>query len=96
MFSRGSAVERLGLGLFFLLTVAPVGASLLYAALRAGCGRPARPRLHPGALAPGAVEPETWASVGLFGVATVVAALTAGLALLALAAAGSKRPLPTS
>jgi len=76
-------VERLGLGLFFLLTVAPVGASLLYAALY-GLGAV-------GLLAHGVTlehwrrvlsSSETWASVGLsLYVATVVAGLTAGLAL---------------
>jgi putative spermidine/putrescine transport system permease protein len=89
MSSRNSVgVERIGLGLFFLLTVLPVAASLLYAALY-GVGAV-------GLLSHGVTleywrrvltSHEVWASVGLsLYVATAVVFLTALVALpLALA-----------
>lgn len=87
MSSRNS-FERIGLGLFFLLTVLPVAASLVYAALY-GFG-------VAGLLSHGftldhwrrvVTSPEVWASVGLsVYVATAVVLLTTALALsLALA-----------
>lgn len=84
MSSRSSAgIERVGLGLFFLLTVCPVAASLLYAALY-GIGAV-------GLLSRGVTldhwrrvlgSHEVWASVGLsLYVAAAVVLLTALLAL---------------
>jgi putative spermidine/putrescine transport system permease protein len=87
MSSRGS-LDRAGLGLFFALIVAPVAASLLYAALY-GFGFVGLLSRGPtlGHLARLATSPEVWTSAALsLYVAAVVVGLTTLLALpLALA-----------